>query len=1132
MGAVGCTVLGRVGVTVGGVDVPVAGRRERAVLAVLLAAHGAVVPADRLVDALWGGAAGPGALGSLQVAVSHLRRALEPGRAAGEPPRVLVSRATGYALPLTPDAVDAERFVAAALRAQEVLTDDPAAALATTLEARALWQGDPYAGAPDVDPVTAEVARLREVRTACDETHVEALLALGRTAEALGLLEGVVVAHPLRERPARLQAVALYRAGRQGDALAALRRLRRALDEELGVDLSPETQGLETALLRHQPPPTAGSVGGGPRAADPAPAAVFPPPTAPALPAPVAPVPPTEPGGHPARRAGDRPSAAGTSGAVPFVGRDVELGRLRGAAAAALAGTATFVLVEGDPGIGKTRLLEELARTCAPVAAVAWGRCSEPGTAPDYWPWLEVLRAVVAAGLVPDPPPALAPLLGGPAAPGDPGVAAPREDRRFGVLQAAVDVLRDAARGRPVVLLLEDLHWADPASAELLEHLAVRLHDAPVLVVATLRELELGRDDAVVRAVGAVVRRSGLRLHLAGMTATATATLADAAAGDAVPPAVAAAVHRRAEGNPFFVAELTRLLAGTGRLDDPAAVDRAEVPAGVRDVVRSRLSVLPEETRRLLEVAAVAGREVDLALLVRAAGVDLDTCLDRLEPAVAARVLVPVVESPGRHRFAHALVREAALADLPSVRAARWHVRVADALRATVGWEDAAQVVADHLWQAAPLVGAARAAQALEEAAEVALRRTAYEAAQSQLERALALRRTAEAGPEGDEAELGTLVRLLHLRTARFGFGAASAGDVLPRAKDLARRSGRPDLYLSLLHVHWGALCTAGRVREAAPVAAEMRAVGDGSGDPVLRVCGTSAGAVQAWHEGRVTEAGAASVRVEALLDALAPGEEDRVADQGGGLVAPFAVYLLELAGLVRDGDERFERLAGRVRDRYEMLVLANFGAFAGACADDPDRATAWARRGLDADSRGLFEFFSSGCAAYEGWGRARRGDVAGGLAQLEDGLRRYRASGAVTCWGVFVGLHVDALLLAGRTADAARVLDEGAARVAATGERFALPYLDLARARVAAATGAGAAAVRAHLARATATARRTGLVPVPATAAALEERLLAGGDLAGGDLAGGDLASIDPAGIDPAGSGQRDAPAARASVR
>src|SRR6478735_3847181 len=218
-----------------GEPVELGGPRQRAVLARLLAAGGHVVPAERIVDDLWQGEPPPRALGALQSYVSHLRRAIEPDRAPRAPARVLVSAAPGYALLAPADAVDATAF-AADLRDAESASD-PADVLAVVDRGLGRWRGPAFADVALEDWARSETVRLEELRGRAHELRAEALLNSGRAAEAIADLEVLVGREPLREEAWRLLALALYRAGRQGDALGALRRARQVMREELGVDL-------------------------------------------------------------------------------------------------------------------------------------------------------------------------------------------------------------------------------------------------------------------------------------------------------------------------------------------------------------------------------------------------------------------------------------------------------------------------------------------------------------------------------------------------------------------------------------------------------------------------------------------------------------------------------------------------------------------------------------------------------------------------------------------------------------------------------------------------------------------------------------------------------------------------------
>jgi DNA-binding SARP family transcriptional activator len=330
-------VLGPVRASTALGPVPLKGPRHRAVLARLLIARGRVVPVDLLVDDLWEQPP-PGAVPAIRTFVSDLRRALEPGRPPRQPARLLVTAPPGYALTAAPDAVDAWRFEAAVLASGDLLgAGDAARALAELDAALALWRGPAYAEYAGQHWARAETDRLDELRMLAVERRAEALLALGRAADAASDLQAHATAQPLREDAWQLLATALYRAGRQGEALAALRRIRATLATELGVDPGPRLRKLETDILIQAPHLS---------------------PPEPATPEPA------------------------------LVGREDELAQLvRAAEGVAARGRSGLALISGEAGAGKTALAEALTHRLAELGWTAtWGRRPDYEGAPVTWP--------------------------------------------------------------------------------------------------------------------------------------------------------------------------------------------------------------------------------------------------------------------------------------------------------------------------------------------------------------------------------------------------------------------------------------------------------------------------------------------------------------------------------------------------------------------------------------------------------------------------------------------------------------------------------------------------------------------------------------------------------------------------
>ncbi len=486
--------------------VRVAGAKQRAVLVLLLLDANRVVSADRLIDELWGGRPPPRASVTLRSYVSVLRRVLEPERPAGATARVLAWQPPGYLLRVGPDELDATRFERLARDGRGLLPADPAAAEALLGEALALWRGDALADVAFEPFAQGEIARLTELRLATAEDQVEAGLAAGRHAEVVADLERLLAASPLRERLRGQLMLALYRSGRQADALRAYRDGRDLLVEELGLEPGPALRRLQEEILLQSPtldwqPPgraraAAGAHGqaGGTRRPEPRrDGGQAPPARAPDLAA-------GRRDGGPAPAAAAPPASA-TSEVAALVGRDAELSLLTEALEGAAGGRGRLLLIAGDPGIGKTRLAEELAaRAAARGVQVHRGACYELEGAPPFWPWLQVVRSVAeqlddgelrqalgpgAAYVV-----QVAPELGERVATGAPATLLDGEAARFRAYDAVARFLGRVAARRPLLLVLDDLHWADLPSLRLLGFVAGGLGRVPALLLGTYREGE------------------------------------------------------------------------------------------------------------------------------------------------------------------------------------------------------------------------------------------------------------------------------------------------------------------------------------------------------------------------------------------------------------------------------------------------------------------------------------------------------------------------------------------------------------------------------------------------------------------------------------------------------------------
>jgi DNA-binding SARP family transcriptional activator len=1077
-------LLGNLEVSRDGAPVDVGGTQPRTVLAMLLVAGGRVVPAESIIEALWGHDPPDSAAGTLQSYVSRLRRVLVPGGARGEAAKVLAWDPPGYKLVVGSKALDTHRFEVLADQGRGLLlAGDYEAARALLEDALALWRGPALLEFAHLDFAWGFAAKLEERKLVATEDRIDADLRLGRHAAVVGELGELVAAHPLREQLRHHLALALYRSGRQAEALRILDDARRTLRNQLGIDPGRPLVELETAILNQDPTLDL-----------PRPAGAYPTGEVPVVPAAT-----SEPAVvAAAHEAGPAPVAAAPAAApgARLVGRDAELRQVLAALDEARRAP-RIVLVEGEPGIGKTRLVEELAaEATARGVTVLWGRAFEGGAAPAFWPWLPPLRALVSeppAGL--DVGPELRALASSTGANGATGTGSDRT--RYLLFDAVTALVRAVAAERPVVVVLDDIQWADLASLELLAYLSGQLVDSPVLLACTVRQLEVGRNDSVVETLASLSRVPATRrILLRGLSLGATTELVALATGREVEPDVTAAIQQRAEGNPFFATELARLLDAERDEADPLAAVAAggDVPSGVRDVVRRRIALLPEPTVPILQVAAVIGRDVDVDLLTTAAGNGLDGVLDAIEPAVVHRLMAPVPDRPTTFRFSHALVREVVADDVSALRRARIHLAVADALEArSGGLDDAAEILAEHLWAAAPLGVGRRAAEALEHAAEVAVRRYAFESAEGLLARAAQLRRTAGSSASDIEAELVTSCRLLSIQRSVHGYASVAQSPHLRRAKELARRSERVDALARLLWTEWAAYDSMCDFDRSDAVALQLHELGSGSTVPLARVTGLAALGISRWHRGEVGEA-------STLLDeAVVAGADVPVPAMTLGLDLevlllphPFSRYLQVLTGALESAAEAetaFDELAALAPDRYAVSLVQMFSAGGALTTGRFEWAERAARKGIEADPESTFSFWGRGLQGYLAAALIEQGRYDEGLAALDAAIDRFVEAGGRTGVVVYKSARAAGLAGAGRLDAAAQAVASAYKEMETYGERFAEPLVLEADARYRLAAGEPGA--EDLLARAEARATAGGAHGIARRVRATAERLL-----------------------------------------
>jgi DNA-binding SARP family transcriptional activator/tetratricopeptide (TPR) repeat protein len=765
-------LCGRLSVEIGGVQLAerLRGKQVPLLFAYLVLNRDRHLGRDELIGALWPNQAPVSQDGALRTLLSRLRSSLGSSSLAGRDELILT-------LP-EPVWIDVEAATAEMARALEALEQRDArrawalAQVPLNIASRGLLPG-------------VQASWLEAPRRELEEVHLLALEVIGRAGLVLGGAGGtqlqsaeragrtLIESEPYRESGYVLLMEALAARGNIAEALRVFESLRTLLRDELGTSPSPETIAAHERLLRPH---------GRQRAeADSA-------------------------GGDGARAAGSAivplPAELRHHAQSPLVGRDDELARLEEewALACREARAGRLVVLAGEAGIGKTTLTADVARRVHEEGAIVLAGRSPRETVVPYQPILEALRHWVLnapvsdlrapareygselARLIPELRRRLPDL---PVPPAD-----EPETERYRLFEAVVGLLTELSRSAPVLLVLDDLMWADRPTLLLLRHMARATSPARVLILGAYRSTERG--ETFSSALNELLRdRLASQLDIGGLSEPATAELVRLRAGETPSRSFAHALYEETEGNPFFVEEILRQLLEAGVRAGSATASELQsfgLPDGIKQVIAWRLGRLEAAAIELLRVAAVIGRDVDAALLERVALLGEDDFLSALEEALAAGLLVESGDAPGTYLFSHALIRETLYEGMSGPRRVRIHKRVAEALEAAQGRRQARYLpeLAYHFTRSADAQGAEKAITYALRAADQATTMLAHEEAAEHYSRALHVQGRFQPEASGRRCEL-----LLELGEARMRGGERAQASVAFReAAALAEQLG------------------------------------------------------------------------------------------------------------------------------------------------------------------------------------------------------------------------------------------------------------------------------------------------------------------------------------------------------
>ncbi len=746
-----------------------------------------------------------------------------------------------------------------------------------------------------------------------------------------------------------------------------------------------------------------------------------------------------------------------------FVGREAEVAMLHRLLEQARRGEGRTVMIAGAPGVGKTRLAKECANEASKRGFLSLvGGCYDRDDLMPFTPFVEVLEAAFAKAPRPE---AFRLALGDDAAeiarlmpqlrrifPDiPPAQAVPLEQSRRTLLNAVAEIIVRTAKEFPVLLVLEDLQWADEGSLSLLNHLARSLRNVPLMIVGTYRDIDFAPAGPLNKSLEELARsRLADRLDLRGLPEIAVTAMLRALSGLDPPSDVVNFFYAHTEGNPFFVEELYWHLFDQAGLITPAGefrrdlrLEDLEIPASLRLVISRRLARLNNDTQKFLGMAAVIGRFFTFELLEAATNSAEDQLLDGVEEAERAGLISSVLLGrEARFNFSHELIRQTIVSGLSPARRQRLHLRVADAIERVYPntLEDQANELAHHLVQAGAAADVDRTVRYLSMAAKRTRLQGALTETGALYRQALALLETTPETLERDQLELGLRLALGAVLMATRGYADAETGAAYQRAMALGERLGDPmQVVLALTGVAAQPLLR-GELDTAQAVAEQVLATSQRDGKSRTQVWGYYIDGVVRYHRGafalaweRFSQARAVYLEEEHRRNPQDPGSETLE-------YMALTAWQLGMADSARARMREAITLNEQLRKPYARVHCEFYAAYLHVMLRDPVTTQKFAESVMTlSKERRIPLYFDVGRILY-GWAIAQQGRCDEGVRYATDGLASFKAAGNRLGVGSFFGFLAEALASAGALDGALATVEE--ALCAAPDQLADLPYL------------------------------------------------------------------------------------------
>jgi DNA-binding SARP family transcriptional activator/predicted ATPase len=984
--------------------------RLQSLLAFLVLHGGAPQSREHLASVLWPESNGSQARTNLRQLLHQLRRAL---------PECVLLTIDNHTVCWQLDnacSIDVIEFETAAAQAANAENRSALAAAREALEeAVRIYQHDLLPGLYD-EWLEPRRAQLRQQLAEVLARLAASLETTGEYPAAIFHATRLLALDPLRE-PSYQLLMRLH--GRNNDRTSAIRiyhQCMRVLRRELGVSPSQTTQDLFNQALKSEHPPAA--------------ALELPPHTA------------TGPA---------------------MVGRTPEWERLLGCWRQAARGEAHFALILGEPGIGKSRLADELFRHCVRAAegAVARARCYFAQGRLAYGPVVDWLRSdswqparthlpkhqlAELARVLPEI------LVDSPEiAPPQPLTESWQRRHLYEALNAGFN------KGpKPLLLLIDDLQWCDPDSFEWLHFFFRSEASANTLVLGTARPEGMGRDHPLTGLVGEL-RQSGQmsEFPLAPLTIEETSALAAQVAGQECESGFVSGLYQTTKGNPLFVVESVR-----SSVEDDAA-SKSRIPPRVQAVIAGRLAQLSQPAFEVVAIAAVVGRPFSLALLAKATDLDEDSLSQALEELWQRRIIDG--QDAATYDYTHDLLREVAYTELSPVRRRSLHKRVATALEElhaqdldpVAGW------LAAH-YQAAGL--AEQAIQFYRAAASIAKHRFAEAEAADLLRTALLLCRDFPESPKRDQEELELLATLGPSLVVTRGYSSHEVGETYSRGLRLAKPSGDRKHLFSMLSGAWTFHLVRGQLEESRRLAQDFVDNAKPDDLPAIEMTGRFLLGTSLFHQGQLL---ASREQIEQAVPALMHASHPALAlFAAGPNIGVFCksylshvLWHLGDAGLAKSRSHEAVGLARELSDSFCLAFALDYAAMLDVFRQDAESALAHATEASAICRKYGFSYYLAWTDILAGWATAVVDDPVAGLSRLNDGLVALRATGGEIRLPFYYGLVAEACGLAGETREALANIDDAFAFENKNGELWFSPELHRIRGDVLARAGDSAGA-------------------------------------------------------------------------